>query len=69
MPDQNSETAELFGTVEERRAQDYSDLDADLVREILEVQHRYAEDRAEARKRTEQIINRWLSVHAQGGDS
>ncbi|MBP5891024.1 hypothetical protein [Streptomyces scabiei] len=54
-------TADLLATVEEIRTNKYPSLDPDLVSEILEVQLRFAEDRAEARKRTEQIVNRWAT--------
>jgi hypothetical protein len=61
MPEVGDETADLVATVEELRARDYADLDSALVNDILNVQHQFAEDRAEARKRTEQIINRWAA--------
>jgi len=61
MPELRDETAELVATVEEIRAKDYADLDPALVGDILSVQHQFAEDRAEARKRTEQLINRWAA--------
>lgn len=67
MPELGDETASLLATVEEVRSERFSDLDPDLVREILAVQHKFAEDRAEARKQTEQLINRWAaSQSAQG---
>jgi len=59
MPEVGEEMADLVATVEEIRAQDYRDLDPALVSDILNVQHTFVEDRAEARKRTEQLINRW----------
>lgn len=62
MPNAADETADLVITVEEIRAQHHADLDPALVGDILNVQHRFAEDRAEARKRTEQLINRWTAV-------
>lgn len=61
MPEVGEETADLMATVEEIRARDYPDLDPVLVGDILSVQHQFAEDRAEARKRTEQLINRWAA--------
>ncbi|GEM_PF-3473054 len=61
MPEVREETADLLATVEDIRVRDYPDLDPDLVGEILSVQHQFAEDRAEARKRTEQLINRWAA--------
>lgn len=61
MPEPRDEMAELVATVEEIRAQDHADLDPALVADILSVQHQFAEDRAEARKRTEQLINRWAA--------
>jgi len=61
MPEAEDETADLVATVEEIRAQGYADLDPALVSDILTVQHQFAEDRAEARKRTEQLINRWAA--------
>ncbi|MGW7065972.1 hypothetical protein ACWGII_06180 [Streptomyces sp. NPDC054855] len=64
MPDQSEETADLLATVEEVRKERYPDLDPELVSEILQVQHQFAEDHSEARKRTEQIVNRWVSQRA-----
>ena len=61
MPDIQEETGDLLATVEEIRTAQYSDLDPELVNAILSVQHQFAEDRAEARKRTEQLINRWAA--------
>ncbi len=61
MPDRSEETADLLTTVEEVRKERYPDLDPELVSEILQVQHQFAEDHTEARKRTEQIVNRWVS--------
>jgi hypothetical protein len=61
MPEVGDETSELLATVEEIRARDHADLDPALVSDILSVQHQFAEDRAEARKRTEQLINRWAA--------
>ncbi len=64
MPDPSEETADLLETVEEVRKKRYPDLDPELVSEILSVQHEFAEDHAEARKRTEQIVNRWVTQRA-----
>jgi ABC-type histidine transport system ATPase subunit len=64
MPDRSEETADLLATVEEVRKERYPDLDPELVSEILQVQHQFAEDHTEARKRTEQIVNRWVSQRA-----
>jgi hypothetical protein len=61
MPDMEEETAGLLATVEEIRAAQYPDLDPGLVSAILSVQHQFAEDRAEARKRTEQLVNGWAA--------
>lgn len=61
MPNLNDGTADLLAAVEEIRKKRYSELDPDLVNEILGVQHKFAEDRAEGRKRTEQIVNRWAA--------
>jgi hypothetical protein len=61
MPDLEEETAGLFAIVEKIRATRYPNLDAKLVSAILSVQHQFAEDRAEARKRTEQLVNRWAA--------
>lgn len=58
---------ELLATVEEVRARDFSDVDPKLVGEILAVQHQFAEDRAEAHKRTDQIINRWTASQLRLG--
>lgn len=61
MPDVEEEMAGLLATVEEIRAARYPDVDPELVSAILNVQHRFAEDRAEARKRTEKLINAWAA--------
>lgn len=61
MVEVGDEMADLMATVEEIRTQHYAYLDPALVSEILSTQHRFAEDRAEARKRTEQLINRWAA--------
>lgn len=61
MTEAGEETADLLATVEEIRARDFADLDPELVSAILAVQHQFAEDRSEARKRTDQIINRWAA--------
>jgi hypothetical protein len=62
MPEVGDETADLLATVEEIRSLHYADLDPALVNDILGVQRQFAEDRAEARKRTEQLINRWAAT-------
>lgn len=64
MPSRSEETADLLATVEEVREERYPDLDPALVSGILGVQHEFAEDHAEARKRTEQIVNRWVTQQA-----
>ncbi|MGC4819083.1 hypothetical protein [Micromonospora sp. DT63] len=70
MTETPEERADLVATVEEIRARDFASLDPVLVGEILAVQHRFAEDRSEARKRTDQIINRWAARQlASGADS
>jgi hypothetical protein len=61
MPEAGDETADLLATVEEVRSRRYPNLDPTLVRDILGIQHQFAENRAEARKRTEQLINRWAA--------
>lgn len=58
------ERERLFDTVEEIRANNYPDLDAGLVRDLLNTQIRMQEDRAEARHRTEQTITRWAAANA-----
>ncbi|MGA5263352.1 hypothetical protein ACPCI0_24410 [Streptomyces griseoincarnatus] len=60
----NSELTDLLLTVEEVRSSLHSELDAKLVQEILDIQHLLAEDRAEARKRTERAINQWVAERA-----
>lgn len=67
MTDAGEETADLVATVEEIRGRNYAELDPALVSEILSVQHQFAEDRAEARKRTEQLINRWAAAQPAPG--
>ncbi|MFF9190990.1 MULTISPECIES: hypothetical protein [Streptomyces] len=61
------ETADLVATVEEVRKAGFPGLDRRLVEDILNVQRRYAdaEDRAEARKVTEQIVNQWVAANVQ----
>jgi FKBP-type peptidyl-prolyl cis-trans isomerase (trigger factor) len=61
VPELDGDTADLLITVEEIRRSRYPDLDADLVGDILGAQYQFAEDRAEARKRTEQVIKRWAA--------
>ena len=61
------ETADLMATVEEIRARGFASLDPKLVGEILAIQHQFAEDRSEARKRTDQIINRWTARELASG--
>lgn len=56
------ESTSLAATVEQIRKASYPDLDQTLVAQILEIQRRFSEDRAEARKRTEQLINQWVSA-------
>jgi hypothetical protein len=68
VPDANDETSDLIATVEEIRERSFAQLDPELVAEILTVHHRYANDRAEARKLTEQAINRWIATHAPQGE-
>lgn len=56
------ESTSLAATVEQIRKANYPDLDQTLVAQILEIQRRFSEDRAEARKRTEQLINQWVAA-------
>jgi hypothetical protein len=58
------EREKLFDTIEELRAATFPDLDPQLVREILTVQIQFQEDRADGRRRTEQLVTRWASTHA-----
>lgn len=62
MPKSSEETADLLATVEEIRASKYPTLDQLLVRDILSIHHRYAEDPAEAHKQTEMLLNRWATA-------
>lgn len=59
----DDEVADLYTTVERIRADHYPDLDAELVSSLLTVQQRYAEDRPEARRRTEQHLAQWVASH------
>jgi hypothetical protein len=54
----------LLETVEELRARDFPDLDPQLVSDVLAVHQRFSEDRAEAKKRTEQLVSRWVAGNA-----
>jgi hypothetical protein len=56
----------LASTVEEVRAANFSHIDSRLVADILEAQRRFSEDRAEAQKRTEQIITQWVALKISG---
>lgn len=56
-----NEAADLTSTVEEIRESNFPNLDRELVAEILAAQRRYAENRAEGQKATEQIVNRWVA--------
>ena len=67
MPEAADEIADLLATVEAVRALRYANLDPALVGDILTVQRQFAEDRAEARKRTEQLINRWAAAQPKRG--
>ena len=67
MPEAADEIADLLATVEEVRALHYGNLDPTLVGDILTVQRQFAEDRGEARKRTEQLINRWAAAQPKPG--
>ena len=67
MANMEADTADLMATVEQVRAKGYSQLDPQLVSDILTVQHRFSEDRAEARKRTEQLVNRWAASQPTPG--
>ena len=58
----SDETANLRATVEEIRAAKYPTLDQSLVDGILRIHHQYVEDRAEARKLTEKLLNQWATV-------
>jgi len=60
MRDGLDEIGDLLETVEEIRSRDFGELDTELVGAIVEVQRQHAEDRAEARKLTEQLINQWV---------
>jgi hypothetical protein len=57
-----TEMAALASTVEEVRAANFPEIDGKLVADILEVQRRFSEDRVEAQRRTEQLINQWVAA-------
>lgn len=63
------EIEELVAAVEVLRARDFPDLDADLVRSILDIHQRQSEDRAEAKRRTELRINQWVATQPTAGES
>lgn len=58
------DTERLFVTVEQLRGELFSDLDPDLVREVLHVQVQFQDDRPLARQRTGQAIRQWASRRA-----
>ena len=68
MPDQDDGIAELLATVEEIRRERYPNLDPKLVDQLLGIQQRHAEDRAEGSKRTEQAMNQWAKQHNTTGE-
>jgi hypothetical protein len=63
----DEEIAGLLSTVAEIREAGFPGLDEGLVGEILDAHRRHAEDRAEARKLTEQLVNRWVATHVKSG--
>jgi ribonucleotide reductase beta subunit family protein with ferritin-like domain len=52
---------DLLSTIMELRQKQFRDLPEDLVREIVEIETRYAEDRTEALKRVDQALERYLN--------
>jgi hypothetical protein len=69
MPDVPEEAAELIATVEEIRVAKYPNLDRELVNAILSAQYQFAEDRAEARKRTKQLVNKWAATQSSKSEA
>lgn len=55
-----SDKTELIKTIEELRAQKYSELPAQLVAQILTIEADFTDDRQEAHKRIAQLIERYI---------
>ncbi|MFG2822620.1 hypothetical protein ACGFX4_24685 [Kitasatospora sp. NPDC048365] len=63
---EEEESLSLAAAVEQIRGANFPDLDSELVASIMKIQRKFSEDRAEARKQTEQLVNRWVAAHAKG---
>lgn len=58
---------ELLDTIEEIRAKRYGDLPADLVKQIVQIERDFTDNRQEALKRIGQAIDAYLSNFTTGG--
>lgn len=67
MNDDINGTEGLRDIVEAIRASDHPQLDVALVSSVLDVQFQFAEDRAEAEKRTDQLISAWVAKQVASG--
>ena len=59
----------LFAALEHVRAQTHPELEADLVRDILNIELQFQDDQAEARQRVRQRISQWASAQVRSGSS
>ena len=64
-----SDFAELIATVERVRAEKYPHLPADLVREILEAEAAYPDDRSNAVREIRRLASEALSSRTQDPDA
>ena len=61
------ESSELYSTVREILEAKFTNLDSQLVEDLLSIQMQYSSDAVEAKKRTETVINAWVTQRAEEG--
>jgi len=54
---------ELLDTIEEIRKKHFPDISADLVKQVIEIERNYTENRSEAYKRITQAIDSHIAAH------
>lgn len=55
----------LFAALEQVRAQMHPELEADLVRNILEIELQFQDDPTDARQRVRQRVSQWAATQAR----
>ena len=60
-------STEIQSTIEDLRASQFSDLDKQLLKDIVAVESEHIDDRAQARASVEHLVESWLSK--SGGKS